>query len=254
MDQKAPEGGKTSVIATYITPGGPGDKAGIGSGDELLEIGAVPDSRRARRSRRRSGTSRCSGQTKYTLRRNGIEFQKRQYFRPGCAARFSAVYYQYVVGASIWPSDSSSITGGPAPPSPSIFSFSAWPPSSRAASITPASSTLSMRCFTGATSRGQSVRAGHLPSLLPEFSQPPALSAPSRRAWLLLYVPSCHSACRCGRFGGGRSEVLALRCLKSAGFSTASRSAFQSLLYFAGRRSRWAGISPTPVIRSSAGS
>ncbi len=89
--------GEKSVVAAYLQPGGSGDKAGIRVGDQLVAIGAahigeaidVPQA---------LWNIPVMGQTPYTLRRNGIEFQKsRIYIQP--AARDSSIYYQYFVGA-----------------------------------------------------------------------------------------------------------------------------------------------------------
>ncbi len=88
--------GSASVTAAYIAPGGSGDKAGIRVGDSLVAVGTVPV-RDAIDVTRALWNIPLLGQTKYTLRRNGIEFQKSPiYVQP--APRDSAVYYQYLVG------------------------------------------------------------------------------------------------------------------------------------------------------------
>jgi len=84
------------VVAGYIVPGGPGDKAGVRVGDHLLAIGSVPvhdalDVPRALWNLPLMGT------TRYTLRRGGIEFQKGPIYIQA-APRDSAFYYQYLVG------------------------------------------------------------------------------------------------------------------------------------------------------------
>ncbi len=89
-------GGADRVVAAYITAGGPGDKAGIRPGDQVLKIGDV-----------QIHTSLdvpqvlwrvpLLGQTRYTLRRDGIEFEKNNIFVQA-AARDSALYYEFGIG------------------------------------------------------------------------------------------------------------------------------------------------------------
>ncbi len=94
-DQKAAGPGK-SVTAAYLTPGGSGERAGIRVGDQLVRIQDVPiqDALDVPRILWRIPLFE---RTRYTLRRDGIEFQKDNiYIQP--AARDNALYYQYVVG------------------------------------------------------------------------------------------------------------------------------------------------------------
>jgi two-component system, NtrC family, sensor kinase len=95
VDRTGPDG-RNHVIAAYISLGGPGDNAGIRAGDELVGIDASPI-RRALDIPQVLWRIPLLGQTKYTLRRNGIEFQKDNIFIQA-APRDSAVYYQYAVG------------------------------------------------------------------------------------------------------------------------------------------------------------
>lgn len=94
VDQKTP--GRTAVVARYITPGGPGDKAGIRLGDRLLKIAAFPI-RNSLDVPQSLWQIPLLGQTSYTLSRGGIEFQKDNIFIQA-APRDSAIYYQYIVG------------------------------------------------------------------------------------------------------------------------------------------------------------
>jgi two-component system, NtrC family, sensor kinase len=95
VDRTGPDG-RNHVIAAYISLGGPGDNAGIRARDELVGIDASPI-RRALDIPQVLWRIPLLGQTKYTLRRNGIEFQKDNIFIQA-APRDSAVYYQYAVG------------------------------------------------------------------------------------------------------------------------------------------------------------
>lgn len=88
--------GRNHVIAAYISARGPGDNAGIRAGDELEGI----DTFRVKKALdvpQALWQIPLLGQAKYTLRRNGIEFQKDNIFIQA-APRDSAVYYQYAVG------------------------------------------------------------------------------------------------------------------------------------------------------------
>ncbi|MDQ2712421.1 MAG: ATP-binding protein [Acidobacteriota bacterium] len=96
VDQKDVQG-RVSVRAAYIVPQGSGDKAEIHIGDELVAIGGT-QVRQALDVPQALWTVPVLGQTHYTLRRNGIEFQKSNIFIQA-APRDSAVYYQYLVGA-----------------------------------------------------------------------------------------------------------------------------------------------------------
>ncbi|MBV9405578.1 MAG: PAS domain S-box protein, partial [Acidobacteriaceae bacterium] len=95
VDRHLPDG-SNQVIAAYVTSGGPGDKADIHLGDQLLKIGNFPI-HNALNVPQALADVPLLGQTRYTLRRNGIEFPKNNIFIQA-APRDSAVYYQYVVG------------------------------------------------------------------------------------------------------------------------------------------------------------
>jgi two-component system, NtrC family, sensor kinase len=95
VDRKAPDG-RSQVVAAYLAPGGPGDKAGIRVGDQLVKIQDFPV-QKALDVPRALWQIPLLGQTRYTLRRHGIEFQKNDIFIQA-APRDSAVYYQYFVG------------------------------------------------------------------------------------------------------------------------------------------------------------
>src|SRR5436305_134154 len=88
--------GRTHVVAAYISAGGPGDKAGIRAGDEIVRIDTFRIEK-ALEVPQALWQVPLLGETKYTLRRGGIEFQKGNIFIQA-APRDSAVYYQYVVG------------------------------------------------------------------------------------------------------------------------------------------------------------
>ena len=98
VDQKSGNGGTASnrVVAAYLTPGGPGERAGIRLGDQLLSIQNF-------RVQTALDVPRALWQipllerTRYTLRRDGIEFQKDNIYIQG-TPRDNALYYQYVVG------------------------------------------------------------------------------------------------------------------------------------------------------------
>ncbi len=86
----------TAVTAGYVSAGGPGEKAGIHLGDQLLKIQNFPilhaiDVPQA------LWPYTPPDRVKYTLRRNGIEFSKGDIFLRA-APRDSAVYYQFGVG------------------------------------------------------------------------------------------------------------------------------------------------------------
>jgi hypothetical protein len=95
VDQKLASG-HSAVVAAHITPGGAGDKAGIRQGDQLLKIAGFPVSSSIDVPRALWQVP-LMGQTHYTLRRNGIEFQKDNIFIQA-APRDTALYYQYCVG------------------------------------------------------------------------------------------------------------------------------------------------------------
>ncbi len=100
VDQKTPQG-QTHVVAAYVVPGGPGDKADIHLGDQLVKIGdyAIRQSLDVPQALWRIPLSDGVplGPTRYTLRRDGIEFRKGNIFIQA-APRDSALYYQYAVG------------------------------------------------------------------------------------------------------------------------------------------------------------
>jgi signal transduction histidine kinase len=95
-DQKGATGEQNRVTAAYLAPGGPGERAGIRAGDQLLRIQDFPI-QNALDVPRVLWRIPLFERTRYTLRRDGIEFQKDNiYIQP--APRDSALYYQYVVG------------------------------------------------------------------------------------------------------------------------------------------------------------
>ena len=91
--------GGQRVAAVHIEPNGPGDKAGIRKGDELLRIGQFPIANSLDVPRALWQVPLLGDPAKYTLRRNGIEFQKDDIFIRA-APRDSAVYYEYLVGVA----------------------------------------------------------------------------------------------------------------------------------------------------------
>jgi two-component system, NtrC family, sensor kinase len=95
VDQHGPDG-HHHVLAAYIVPAGPGDKADIHAGDELVSIGAF-QIRTALDVPQALSQIPILGAARYTLRRSGIEFRKENIFVQG-APRDSAYYYQYAVG------------------------------------------------------------------------------------------------------------------------------------------------------------
>jgi two-component system, NtrC family, sensor kinase len=100
VDQKAPQrqapNAQNIVVAAYISRDGPGGKAGIRLGDELVGIQGLPIHRALDVPQALARVPRW-GQARYTLRRQGIEFQKDNIFVQD-TPRDSAVYYQYFVG------------------------------------------------------------------------------------------------------------------------------------------------------------
>ncbi len=90
-------GAATAVVAGYIEPGKSGDNAGIRVGDQLEAIGGQPV-RQAIDVPRVLWGIQIMGQTGYTLRRNGIEFQKGPIYI-SAASRDTSVFYQYLVGS-----------------------------------------------------------------------------------------------------------------------------------------------------------
>ncbi len=88
--------GHSSATATYVAPGGSGERAGIRVGDHLLKIQTYTI-RRALDVTEALWQIPLEEKTSYTLRRNGIDFRKDNIFIEP-APRDSAVYYQYAVG------------------------------------------------------------------------------------------------------------------------------------------------------------
>ncbi len=88
--------GRNQVVAGYIVSGGPGDKADIHPGDQLVKIGNVPIQSALDVPQALSQIP-ILGPARYILRRDGIEFPKGNIFIQG-APRDSAVYYEYAVG------------------------------------------------------------------------------------------------------------------------------------------------------------
>ncbi|HEX4772728.1 MAG TPA: ATP-binding protein [Bryobacteraceae bacterium] len=89
---------KNHVVAAYILPEGPGQRADIRRGDELLQIDHSPI-RTALDVPQALAPISLPGKTAYTLKRDNIEFRKDNIFVEA-AARDSAVYYQYIVGSA----------------------------------------------------------------------------------------------------------------------------------------------------------
>ncbi|MGH9638772.1 MAG: ATP-binding protein [Bryobacteraceae bacterium] len=97
IDQTAPRG-QNRVVAMFLTPGGPGEHAGIRPGDQLVAIEGRPIHQALQVPETLAGlTLPGDGPAKYTLRRNGIEFQN-DYIFLRAAPRDSALYYQYAIG------------------------------------------------------------------------------------------------------------------------------------------------------------
>jgi len=102
VDQKSSGGGPVRVVAAYLTPAGPGERAGIHLGDQIL---AIQDSHSQYTITTALDVPRSLwkiplylGPTRYTLRRNGIDFINPNIYIEG-ARRDNALYFQYVVGA-----------------------------------------------------------------------------------------------------------------------------------------------------------
>lgn len=95
LNEARPQG--DAVVAGYIAPGGSGDNAGIRVGDRLVAIGTTPI-HQALDVPRALWSIPLLGQTRYTLRRHGIEFQKGPIYVQA-ASRDTAIYYQYLVGS-----------------------------------------------------------------------------------------------------------------------------------------------------------
>jgi PAS domain S-box-containing protein len=89
---------KNHVVAAYILPDGPGERADIHRGDELLQVDNFPIHSTLDVPQALAPIS-LPGKTSFTLKRDNIEFRKDNIFVEA-AARDSAVYYQYIVGAA----------------------------------------------------------------------------------------------------------------------------------------------------------
>jgi len=89
-------GSENRVVAAYLTPGGPGERAGIHVGDQLVGIQNVPIQNALDVPHTLWNIPLFEG-VPYTLRRDGIEFRKDHIYIQG-APRDSAVFYQYLVG------------------------------------------------------------------------------------------------------------------------------------------------------------
>ncbi len=102
VDQKSSASAPVRVVAAFLTPGGPGERAGIHVGDQLL---AIQDSHSQYTITTALDVPRTLwkiplylGPTRYTLRRNGIDFINPNIYIEG-ARRDNALYFQYVVGS-----------------------------------------------------------------------------------------------------------------------------------------------------------
>jgi signal transduction histidine kinase len=84
------------VVAAYIAPDGPGHRYDIRLGDELVKIQQFPIENALDVPQALWQVDLLRA-TRYTLRRNGIEFQKGDFFIQA-APRDSALYYQFAVG------------------------------------------------------------------------------------------------------------------------------------------------------------
>jgi PAS domain S-box-containing protein len=94
IDRAAADG--EHAVAAYITPGSPGEKAGLHQGDVLVSIEGVRIDRAIEVTQllARLGTWR---KAEYTVRHNGIEVPANLII--GEVERDSTLYYQYAVGA-----------------------------------------------------------------------------------------------------------------------------------------------------------
>jgi two-component system, NtrC family, sensor kinase len=88
--------GQHTVNAAYVKPDSPGEHVDIHVGDEILSIAGNPVHQSLDVTRILSQLPIFS-KTSYSLRRNGIVFEKQNIF-VAAAERDSAVYYQYGVG------------------------------------------------------------------------------------------------------------------------------------------------------------
>lgn len=85
------------VVAAHLAPDGAGEMAQIHIGDELVRIQNFPIAR-ALDVPQALWQIKTLTPTSYTLRRNGIEFTKKEIFLKA-APRDSAIYYQFLVGS-----------------------------------------------------------------------------------------------------------------------------------------------------------
>jgi two-component system, NtrC family, sensor kinase len=88
--------GVRRVVAAYVKPDSPGERAEIRVGDQVLGVGGFKVDRALDVTRALSELPIFS-KTAYLLRRDGIEFEKQNIFLTG-ATRDTALYYQYAVG------------------------------------------------------------------------------------------------------------------------------------------------------------
>jgi two-component system NtrC family sensor kinase len=89
-------GGHLMVVAVYVKPDSPGANAEIHVGDQVVRIGGYAVKRGLDVPRILSSLPIFS-KTTYSLRRQGIEFDKQNIFI-AAAERDTAIYYQYAVG------------------------------------------------------------------------------------------------------------------------------------------------------------
>ncbi len=98
MDVKLPSDGN-QVVAAYLTPGGPGERAGIHLGDQLVAIGKTPIERAIDVPKALWNISiDVPPPARYTLRRGGIEFQKGDIYIQGVHRDNALYYFQYIIG------------------------------------------------------------------------------------------------------------------------------------------------------------
>lgn len=102
MDAAGPNGA-TRVVAAYVKPGGPADRAGIQPGDVLLRVAPIENTpavevRQATDVVQLLFRTGVWGKANYTLRRGGVEIPARVIVAD--ANRDRALYAQYAVGAA----------------------------------------------------------------------------------------------------------------------------------------------------------
>ncbi|MFZ0592390.1 MAG: ATP-binding protein [Bryobacteraceae bacterium] len=88
--------GAHKVLAVYVKPDSPGERAEIHVGDQVVQVGDFKIHRALDVTKALSGLPVFS-KTTYVLRRGGIEFAKQNIFLAG-SERDTALYYQYAVG------------------------------------------------------------------------------------------------------------------------------------------------------------